>query len=251
VLDIVVHKHVRLSEVTVSAILDSDHPPVAFYFLDHVRTRNTYILDPVNKFTDWERFHSLAPELISPRIQISSGEEVDKAARDCTASVALAYRLSTRKITLSYLNKYLPGIKSLLKHRRRLRILWQVTRDPACKTALNWVAKTIRRMTGRKALERWETKVGNCEVTPQALLLIPKSLMKRDGPKAPTALHGPLGIIYHPNEEASVIADCSENQFTYHDHYGEKMSDGWRLLTSVDDTPLGKLRPCDMHKLVN
>jgi hypothetical protein len=49
-------------------------------------------------------------------------------------------------------------------------------------------------MTHRKALERRETKLGNCEVTPQALWPIAKSLRKRDGPKSPTAIHGPLGI---------------------------------------------------------
>jgi hypothetical protein len=57
-------------------------------------------------------------------------------------------------------------------------------------------------MTRRKALERWETKVGNCKVTPQALWPIAKSLMTRDEPKAPTAIHGPLGITYQPNEKA-------------------------------------------------
>jgi hypothetical protein len=62
-------------------------------------------------------------------------------------------------------------------------------------------------MTHRKALEQQETKVRNCEVTPQALWPIAKLFMKRDGPKAPTAVHGPLGITYHPNEEAKVIAD--------------------------------------------
>jgi hypothetical protein len=72
-------------------------------------------------------------------------------------------------------------------------------------------------MTRRKAFERWETKVGNCEVTPQALWPIPKSLMKRDGPKAPTAVYDPLGAIYHPNEKANAIAHCLENQFTSHD----------------------------------
>jgi hypothetical protein len=41
--------------------------------------------------------------------------------------------------------------------------------------------------------------------------------MKKDGPKAPTALHGPLGITYQTNEKANVIADCLENQFTSHD----------------------------------
>jgi hypothetical protein len=38
-------------------------------------------------------------------------------------------------------------------------------------------------MNRRKALEPWETKIENCEVTPQAIWLIAKSLMKRDRPK--------------------------------------------------------------------
>jgi hypothetical protein len=42
---------------------------------------------------------------------------------------------------------------------------------------------------------------------PQALWPIAKSLMKRDGQKATTPLHGPLGITHHPNKKANVIAD--------------------------------------------
>jgi hypothetical protein len=38
VFDIVVHKNIRLSEVIVSDILDSDHLSVVFRLLDHVRT---------------------------------------------------------------------------------------------------------------------------------------------------------------------------------------------------------------------
>jgi hypothetical protein len=71
VLDIVLHTNIRLSEVFVSDILDSDHLAAVFHLLDHVRPRN--ISNPVDKFTDWERFQSLASELISPRIQINSG----------------------------------------------------------------------------------------------------------------------------------------------------------------------------------
>jgi hypothetical protein len=40
VLDIVVHKNIRLSNVIVSDILDSDHLPIIFHILDHVRTQN-------------------------------------------------------------------------------------------------------------------------------------------------------------------------------------------------------------------
>jgi hypothetical protein len=129
-----------MSEVTVSDFLNSDQLPVRFYLLDHVRTRN--ISDPVDKFTDWERFQDLASELISLTVQINSGEEADKAGRDFAASIASAYRLSTSKITSSDLNKDLPGLESLPKHNRRLGKLWKLARDPKCKTTVYWVART-------------------------------------------------------------------------------------------------------------
>jgi hypothetical protein len=71
--------------------------------------------------------------------------------------------------------------------------------------------------------------------------------MKRDGPKAPTAVHGPLGITYHPNEEASLIADCLENQFTSHglcDENRERRVETTvqALIASVEGTPMGKVR---------
>jgi hypothetical protein len=94
VLDIVVHKNIRLSHVIVSDILDSDHLPILFHILDHVRTNK--ISAPVEKITDWERFQSLASNLISPRIEIKSGVEANKAAHDFTASVASA--LGSRQV---------------------------------------------------------------------------------------------------------------------------------------------------------
>jgi hypothetical protein len=69
-------------------------------------------------------------------------------------------------------------------------------------------------MTRRKALERWETRIGNCEVTPQAIGPIAKSLIKRDEPKAPTAVRDLLGLKYHPLEKNNSITGCLEKQFT-------------------------------------
>jgi hypothetical protein len=37
--------------------------------------------------------------------------------------------------------------------------MWQVTQDPACKTAVNWVAKTIRWMACKEALQQQESQV--------------------------------------------------------------------------------------------
>jgi hypothetical protein len=66
--------------------------------LDYVRARDN--LNRVEKFTDRERLQSFAFELISPRLQIESGEEANTAVRDFTASIASAYRLTTGTLTL-------------------------------------------------------------------------------------------------------------------------------------------------------
>jgi hypothetical protein len=46
---------------------------------------------------------------------------------------------------------------------------------------------------------------------------IAKSLTNKDGPRAPTAIHGASGLKFHPVDKAKAIADCLENLFTPHD----------------------------------
>jgi hypothetical protein len=100
-------------------------------------------------------------------VEINSCIESDNAAGDFAASIASAYRMSTKITTNSDRNRGSSSLERLLKHKQRLRKLWQVTSDPACKTAVSWVTKSIRRMARKRALERWETK--RSEVTPQAI----------------------------------------------------------------------------------
>jgi hypothetical protein len=106
--------------------------------------------------------------------------------------------------------------------------LWQETRDPGCKTAVNWVTKTIRRETQRKALEGWETNRSNCEVTHQAIWSIANSLMKRDGPNALTAIHGPFGLKFLPLEKPNAIAvwKISSLHMTC---VTNTINDGWKI----------------------
>jgi hypothetical protein len=62
VLDIVMHQNIRVSDVIVSDTLNSDHLPIVIHILDHVKIRN--LSESTEKFTDWDRFQSLDPELI-------------------------------------------------------------------------------------------------------------------------------------------------------------------------------------------
>jgi hypothetical protein len=72
-----------------------------------------------------------------------------------------------------------------------------------------------------KTLEQQKNKLANTELTPQAIWPIAKSLSNRDGPRAPTTLHGLLDLKYHPEDKANAIVDCLENQFTPHDLFDE------------------------------
>jgi hypothetical protein len=107
-------------------------------------------------------------------------------------------------------------------------------------------------MTRKKALEWWETKTDNTEVTSQAICPATKFLLKRVGPRAPTALHGHSGLIFHPFEKANAIGDCLEYQFTRHDLCDENHERRVQvLLEVVDNKPPKRMKPCDLQILIN
>jgi hypothetical protein len=138
----------------------------------------------------------------------------------------------------------LPELDRLLQLKQRLRKLWQETRDPECKTAVNWVTKTIHRMTRKKTLERLDTRLGNCEVIPQAIWPIARTLLNRDAPRAPTTVHGCSGLKFLPKDKANAIVDCSENHLTHHDlcdeHHERRVKASVQaLLETEDSSPLG------------
>jgi hypothetical protein len=100
-----------------------------FCSLDPVTTREA--LDLVEKLTNWDQFQSLATELISQNILIYSSNDADKVARGVAAPLASAYRLSTRNTTIFDRRCEIPALNYLLKHKKKLRKLWQENRDSA------------------------------------------------------------------------------------------------------------------------
>jgi hypothetical protein len=61
----------------------------------------------------------------------------DKAAHDFAAYLASEYRISTKKTTILDQKYEIPVLDRLLKHKRKVNKLWEDTRDPACKAAIN------------------------------------------------------------------------------------------------------------------
>jgi len=99
ILDIVIHRNVRLSGVTVPRILDSDNLPIFFNILNQVCAKDKSAR--VETHTDWDQFRSLTSDLIPPRLQADTTEDVVRAASAFTASVASVYRLVICKFAFS------------------------------------------------------------------------------------------------------------------------------------------------------
>jgi hypothetical protein len=75
--------------------MDSDDLHIMFSILDHIKARE--IVDPVEKFTGWERLQGFASALVSPRVKINSCIEADKAAGNFAASIVSAYMMSNKQ----------------------------------------------------------------------------------------------------------------------------------------------------------
>jgi hypothetical protein len=131
-----------------------------------------------------------------------------------------------------------------------MRKLWRETRDPGCTQPFNWVSKSIRRMNRKNAIDRWETKLANTELTPP---VVPH----QHGWTKDANWHSwPLCINYHPVDKANAIADCLENRFTPHnlcEENNERQVEArfQALLEAVDSNCLESIRPCDLQKLLN
>jgi hypothetical protein len=73
--------------------------------------------------TFWSQLKNLqtgSSSKASPRIQIYFSEEADKAACNFAASIASAYGLLTRKITILDSKCKLPNLDHLFKHKKKL-----------------------------------------------------------------------------------------------------------------------------------
>jgi hypothetical protein len=62
-------------------------------------------------------------------------------------------------------------------------------------------------MAKKRAIERWETKLANCEVTPKTIWPVAKSLTNKNGPKALFATRGPLSTKFYPIDKVKIRAE--------------------------------------------
>jgi hypothetical protein len=81
-----------------------------------------------------------------------------------------------------------------------------------------------------------------------------KALIKRDGPKEPTAIHGSLGLKYQPVEKDitfGIFEKISSHRMTCDENHKRRVEARVQtLLEAADETAFKKERACAIHKLI-
>jgi endonuclease/exonuclease/phosphatase (EEP) superfamily protein YafD len=99
ILDIVVHQNIRLSSVTVSNILDSDHLPILFHILDHVKIRT--FRSPLKTTEIVNGFKALPLTKYLPDFKLKRGLKPIK--RRMNSQPLLRWRIGCRRVRLKFL----------------------------------------------------------------------------------------------------------------------------------------------------
>jgi hypothetical protein len=98
----------------------------------------------------------------------------------------------------------MPGLDTLLQHKKAQKI---TARNQGCSMQCSSkLGYSKYKDNGpEKKTEGWETRFANSEVTTQPIWTTAKALTQRGEPKKPSAIHSPLGPIFHPIDEANII----------------------------------------------
>jgi hypothetical protein len=125
--------------------------------------------------------------------------------------------MSNRKITILDRKYEIPGLDHLFNHEGKLRKLWQEIRNPACKTAVNWVTRNKSRMVRKEHLKNGKQSWQTAKSHLKQYGLMRNPLQKWGELNASSAIHSYLSPIFYRIHKANIIALCLENQFRAHD----------------------------------
>lgn len=191
--------------------LSSDHNPILL-----ILTNPTTGIIPTNNdkyFTNWKRFAVHLHEAITdPNPTMASVSEIDNAVDHLTSTFQEIISRNTTTIPAKSFKGLPKELLNSLKHKRRLRKLWQHTRDPEAKTMFNQQSKLVRDSLQSHFKNEWTRTIEDLKPNDPALFRINRSLIIKKPADRP--LHGPSGLLYENSDKASIFAKNLVDQFT-------------------------------------
>lgn len=147
-LDFVVYSGISQSLLHIVACddLSSDHSPIIINFMTKACEKNKNAKLFTN-YTDIESFQNWIEDNIRLNISIKNGTELDESVEYFTQLIHQAAALSTPQENNNKLSNFITTteIRTLIRKKRRLRKIWQRTRQPADKINFNRATNHLKR----------------------------------------------------------------------------------------------------------
>lgn len=144
-LDFFVTKGISQNNVTVNSSLDlsSDHSPVIVSYSTSVLQKDHAIS---HNLVDWEGFKHEVNCNISLKVPLKTQEDIEESINYFNCVILDSVYHSKKEIQRSVKNMYYPNdIKQKIAHKRRLRRIWQNSRNPQDKNRLNNASQNLKR----------------------------------------------------------------------------------------------------------
>ncbi|CAH2095610.1 unnamed protein product [Euphydryas editha] len=146
-LDFFVTKNIGHLYTSIESSLDgsSDHSPVILEVSTIIPATEDSLEHLCNSRTDWESFGDYLTENINLKIPLKTADDVDNACIYITNTIQIAAWINTPHTNQVHPRVWLPfEIKTKIEEKRRLRRVWQTSRDVADKTRLNSAIKELK-----------------------------------------------------------------------------------------------------------
>jgi hypothetical protein len=145
--------------------LSSDHSPVKVTLSRNI-VQNMPPCVLHNKHTDWAHFRCLVSGSLNLQVPLKTEADITEAVEQLNRSIQQAAWNSTPVLKNKVCNNFVPlTIREKLSEKRRLRKIWQQTRHPLDKTALNKATKELKSLLATDKNNKMDTHLLNLDTT--------------------------------------------------------------------------------------
>ena len=182
-IDLVVHRGLKLDIEVLPEAHGSDHVPVLVIINGQ---RALARVPPSRGCIDWERFEttlqSNPPPCSEPLVDAAS---VDRLERVITSQIQGAMDTATTPHSTRGLPPLPQWIQTLIAKKRKTRIEWQITRDPALKAKLNGLVERIRAALESRDSASWEDRIMKANSDQSSMHKLSRQIMRKRPPVNP------------------------------------------------------------------
>ncbi|GFW82904.1 probable RNA-directed DNA polymerase from transposon X-element [Trichonephila clavipes] len=141
--------------------------------------------------------------------------EIENQVRDLTSEILTAHGNASKPVTHSEVPFVQSELKHLFSERNRARKIWQFTRHPQDKTALNRLQNAIKRKVNLYRQQVWEDHLTSLDTEDGSLWGTAKAFRRKAAPIS--ALNGPTGTALSDTHKTELIAQSLKSQFQLND----------------------------------